>query len=113
MRQIIISTLSAIALSSLVTPAFANEIVSLKQTSSSNFNRITPFNLITAGYHGRLKDQGIPSGGVFLSKIRSNRLKARDLVESAIASGRLPAETLNDTKYLNKVDSLISGLDRI
>ncbi|MEM7761042.1 MAG: hypothetical protein AAF298_23370 [Cyanobacteria bacterium P01_A01_bin.40] len=113
MKQIVISTLSAIILSSMATPAFANEVVSLDRISSRNFNEITPFSLITAGFQGRLKAQGIPAGAVFLSKIRSNRIGAKDLVQSVIASGRLSEATFEDAQYLAKVDSLLSALDRI
>ncbi len=108
MRHLIISTLSAIALSSIVAPAFANEVVSPRK-----INQISPFSLITSGFQGRLKPHGIPGGTIFLSKIRSNRIGAKDLVQSAISSGRLSEDTLNDTEYLSQVDSLLNSLDRI
>ena len=50
---------------------------------------------------------GIPSYSAFLSAIRSNRIEAQDLVQSAITSGRLSEDTLNDTEYLNSVDVLL------
>ncbi len=68
---------------------------------------ITPFNLVTASYQGRFTNQGIPSFSAFLSAIRSNRIEAKDLVQSAISAGRLSEETLNDTQYLNSVDVLL------
>ena len=113
MKRILLSTLSVVALSSIVTPAFADEVASLGKTESANLNQITPFSLVTSGFQGRLKAHGIPSGSIFLSRIRSNRIEAKDLVQSAIASGRLSEDTLNDTEYLAMVDSLITGLDRI
>ncbi len=68
---------------------------------------ITPFNLVTGSYQGRFTNHGIPSYSAFLSAIRSNRIEAKDLVQSAISAGRLSEDTLNNTEYLNSVDALL------
>ena len=112
MKRLVISTLSALALSSLVTPAFANKIAVAKGQTATNVNEITPFNLVSSSYQGRFANQGIPSYHAFLSAIRFNQIEAEDLVQSAIASGRLSEDTLNDTAYLNSVDSLLDNLDK-
>lgn len=112
MKSLIVSTLSAIALSSLIAPAFANEVIS-KNTSTASINRITPFNLITGAYQGRFKNQGIPSNAVFLTKVRGNQITAETLVEAAIANRRLEEDTLSDKAYLRSVDSLLEDFDRL
>ena len=112
MKRLVISTVSALALSSLVTPAFASEIAAVNRNTASNINEITPFNLVSGSYQGRFINQGIPSNGAFLSAIRFNKIEAKDLVQSAITAGRLSEDTLKDTEYLNSVDSLLDNLDR-
>ncbi|MDJ0742894.1 MAG: hypothetical protein QNJ32_05975 [Xenococcaceae cyanobacterium MO_167.B27] len=90
----------------------ANEIVRLNYVSRRNIVEITPFNLVTGSYQGMFKYQGIPSSASFITAILANRIDAEDLVRSAIAKGRLSEDTLNDTSYLNRVESLMNGLDK-
>ena len=75
-------------------------------------NPITPFNLVNGSYQGRFANQGIPSFFVFLSAIRSNKIEAKDLIQSAIESGRLSANTFNDAEYIHSVDVFLDGLDK-
>ena len=112
MKRLVISTLSALAFSSLVTPAFASEIAAAKSKTASKIKEITPFNLVLSSYQGRFTNQGIPAYHAFLSAIRLNKIEAEDLVQSAINAGRLSEDTLNDTEYLNSVDSLLDNLDK-
>lgn len=118
MKRLIISALSALTLTTLAVPAIAGESVAFKKSVNRNLvatntvTEITPFDLVTGGYQGRFSNQGIPSGGAFLSQIRSNRIEAKDLVQAAIVSNRLKADTLQDAKYLRYVDSLLEDLDR-
>ena len=112
MKPLIISVLSALTFSSLFTPAFASEIAAAKGKTVNNINKITPFNLVSSSYQGRFLDQGIPSYNVFLQAIRTNKIEAEDLVESAIAASRLSEATLQDSKYLNSVDAILEGLNK-
>ncbi len=112
MKRLVISTLSALALSSLFAPAFASEIAAANRQNTNNINEITPFNLVSGSYQGRFTNQGIPAFHAFLQAIRTDRIEAEDLVQSAIAAGRLSEDTLNDTVYLNAVDGLLDGLDK-
>ena len=112
MKRLVISTLSALALSSLVAPAFASEIAVAKSKTASNINEITPFALVSGSYQGRFTNQGIPAFHAFLRAVRTDRIEAEDLVQSAIAAGRLSEDTLNDSSYLNSVDALLDGLDK-
>lgn len=110
MKTILISTLSTILLSTMAVPALSQ--VSLNSSKTSDIVEITPFALVTGAYQGRFENQGIPSSGIFLNKIRTNKIDAEDLVKGAIAAGRLSENTLNDKSYLNSVESLIDNLDK-
>ena len=106
MKSILIGSLSTILLSSLASPALS------QVTLSNNIVEITPFALVTGAYQGRFENQGIPSNGIFLNKIRANKIGAEDLVKGAISAGRLSENTLNDKNYLNSVEALIDNLDK-
>ena len=121
MKRLVISTLSLLALSSFVAPAFAGEIsfkksnrniIAASTVSQIQAKDITPFNLVTNSYQGLFRNQGIPSGGAFLSQVRTDKIEAEDLVQVAIASNRLNQEALGDGKYLNHVESLLDNLDK-
>ncbi|MEM9274508.1 MAG: hypothetical protein AAGA80_16305 [Cyanobacteria bacterium P01_F01_bin.143] len=112
MKRLVLSTLSALAFSSLVAPAFASEIAAANHNNSNNINKITPFHLVSGAYQGRFTNQGIPSFNSFLHAIRHNKIEAEDLVNSAVSAGRLPKDTLNDSQYLSSVDTLLENLDK-
>ncbi|MEM7761045.1 MAG: hypothetical protein AAF298_23385 [Cyanobacteria bacterium P01_A01_bin.40] len=109
MKQLFLSSLLAISFSYSTIPAFAMKAVSLNQTPKPN--KITPFSLVAASYQGRLVVQGIPANDAFLSAIRTNSIKAQDLVQGAISSGQLSQDTLKDRDYLDSVTSLLNDLD--
>ncbi len=111
MKKILIGTLSTILLSSLAAPVLADQ-VTLGSRRNLNIVDITPFDLVTGAYQGRFEAQGIPSNAVFLAKIRSNKIDAEDLVQSAISAGRLSENTLYDQSYLSSVENLMNNLDK-
>ncbi len=119
MKRLVISALSTVVFATLVAPAMAGGSVAFKKSLNTNVvatsvvSDITPFNLISGAYQGRFVRQGIPSGAIFLSRIRSNRIDAEDLVKAAIASNRLSEDTLQNEEYLDYVDSLLESLDRL
>ena len=112
MKNFVISTLSALAFSSSFTPVLADEVTAINRANVSRINQITPFNLVHGSYQGRFTDRGIPSNVSFVSGIRSNKIKAEDLVKVAIASGRLSEATLQDTRYLKSVKFWLGNLAR-
>ena len=112
MKRLLVTTLSVITLSSLVLPAVANEVAAVDSNSASNILKITPVNLVSGSYQGRFTKQGIPSSGAFLNSVRTNKIKAEDLVKVAIAEGRLPEDTINDRSYLNAVKFALDDLDK-
>lgn len=112
MKRLVMITLSTLILSGFAAPTLAGELTAINSKTARQVNQISPFALVTGGYQGYFKDQGIPAGSRFISKIRTNRIKAEDLVKSAIARGRLSKDTLNDRAYLSHVRSLMDDLDR-
>ncbi len=84
---------SLITLVSIATPALAAEV--------------TPINLVSQGYQGRLLKEGIPSYAVFLQKVHLGTIDGEDLIKGAIAQGKLSPELANDETYLNQVNSAL------
>ena len=105
MKRTLLVTLSALTLSLIATPSFAEKVSVTKSL------QITPVNLVTRGYQGYFTNQGIPSNAAFNRAAKTGKVTAADLVESAVAQGRLNPETLNDYKYINTVQSYLDGLD--
>lgn len=70
----------------------------------------TPATLVNAAYNGRLKAQGIPSFADLVDDILMDDIEAEDLVEAAIAQGRLTAATLEDRRFLNTVNARLRDL---
>ncbi len=112
MKRTLLVSLSALTLSLVATPAFANGVAAVRKVSTNNIVEITPFNLVRRGYQGYLTNQGIPSNGAFLGAVHTRRVTAVDLVEGAIAQGRLAPETINDRAYLDSVNSHLNNLDK-
>ena len=64
---------------------------------------ISPRELVSLARHGSFVDQGIPSHNNFRQGVRSGRITAEELVESAIAKNRLAEEVKSDRNYLDTV----------
>ena len=77
------------------------------QNITRNIISISPVDLVDSAYQGRLAKFDIPSHGKFITAIKSNRVDSKLLVESAISSGRLAPETINDRSYLNSVRDVL------
>lgn len=112
MKRFSLITLSAIATLGLASPSFAQSKVTINTQNVRPIVEITPFDLVTAGYQGRFLDQGIPAGSRFANAVKNQKITAEDLVQTAIAAGRLPETTLNDQGYLRQVRNTIKNLDR-
>ena len=111
MKRTLFATLSALALSLTTAPAFAGSTVAVNSQSVNNIVEITPFNLVGRGYQGSFTDRGIPGYGSFVKAAKGGRITAKDLVEAAIADGRLSPETINNQGYLKNVTSHLNSLD--
>lgn len=111
MKRFLIITISMIAAIGAA-PVLAQSQITTNSQTAREINTISPYDLVTAGYQGRFLDQDIPSAGRFISAVRSNKVQAEDLVNVAIARGRLPEETLQDKGYLRNVKFILRNLDK-
>ncbi|MEH2327103.1 MAG: hypothetical protein V7K32_26790 [Nostoc sp.] len=75
-----------------------------------NVSYLKPFDAAFLAYQGNLKAQGIPSGSALVSQYQTGSLTALDVVKAAVNAKKLPAEALNDTDYLNAVESQMTSL---
>ncbi|NJL82416.1 MAG: hypothetical protein HC890_04630 [Chloroflexaceae bacterium] len=65
---------------------------------------LTAQNLVTLAREGHFREQGIPRGrDAFGLAVRTGRVRAIDVVESAIAEAKLPAAARDDAAYLAEV----------
>ena len=95
-------------ISAFQTPTLADQnIATGSNISTLNIANLTPVDLVNLAYQGRFGHLDIPSHGMFYSAVRTNKVDSQLLVESAIKSGRLDREKINDSAYLNQVQSLL------
>ena len=111
MQRSLLVSLSALTLSLVAAPVFANGVAAVSQNSTRNIVEITPFNLVRRSYQGYFADQGIPSNGAFIAAVRTRKVTAVDLIEKAIAQGRLAPETLENQGYINSVEAHLNTID--
>ena len=112
MKRALFTTISALALTLTTVPPFASEIAAANiESRQNNIIEITSFNLVRRGYQGAFIDKGIPSNGAFVRGVHTGRVTAENLVETAIAEGRLAPETINDRAYLRNVTAHLRNLD--
>ena len=128
MKGLIFAGLSAFLMSTSAiaapTPSFAttlevrpNEISSSKIEKASTSNsttslQISPNDLVNLAYQGSFRGQGIPGYSRLLNAHASGRVRARDLIQVAINTGRLPAETLSNSSYVGNVESILTSLSK-
>ena len=106
-KILITSTLIVTALLS-TTPVKAQQLDESK-TSNQSYS-LSPRKLLSLARHGRFVDQGIPSHNNLGNGIRSGRVTAERLVQSAVAQRRLPESSLSDRKFMKAVgDHLKAG----
>ncbi|MDJ0595441.1 MAG: hypothetical protein QNJ72_36565 [Pleurocapsa sp. MO_226.B13] len=110
MKRSVLVGLSALTFSLVAAPVFAGEIAAVNRNSTGNVREITPVDLVTRSYQGSFQNQGIPSYGTFVKSVSIGRITAEDLVQSAIASGRLSSETINNQAYISSVKSQLRNL---
>jgi hypothetical protein len=82
-------------------------------TNSPNASYIQPFNTAFLAYQGAFKEQGIPRGSALISEYQIGKLTAKDVVQAAIKTNKLPAQVLNDLGYLNAVESQLTSFSNI
>lgn len=98
MKRTIVGTLSAFLLTTAIAPgAMAVET-------------ITPKNLVNRAYSGAYTEQGIPGFQNLANAHRYGKVEAEDLIQRAIADGRLTQEALEDQGYINSVENALRKL---
>ena len=90
---------------------FTPNIVRSQEASTIQTQRqIDAFDLVSAAYRGRFKEWGIPAYARLDQAYRGRQITATDLVKAAIEAEQLPAIALEDTNYINAVDTNLYGL---
>lgn len=113
MKSFVLGTLGTLLITTATTPALAEKTSSNPTTNHTNITEVQPFNLVYLAYQGYFTGQGIPSNGAFTHAVKIEKITATDLVESAIARGRLSPETLNDSSYLASVEAQLFNIDNL
>jgi hypothetical protein len=78
--------------------------------SGYDVRRTEAFNLVSSAYRGDFEDQGINSYAVLVSNYEDGELTAEDLVNAAVDAGELSPSALEDTSYIEAVDSQLNAL---
>ena len=112
MKGFIVTGLSTLVLGSFLAPVNATEVVAVNSNIEENpMAYVSPVNLVSHARGGTFNQQGIPSHIGLSLAVKSGKVDAGTLVESAIESGRLSSETLNNSRYLSAVEFELSQLD--
>ncbi len=111
MKRLLIGSATTLFLAALSPAAVADEMAATSETANST-HHIEPFNLVHGAYQGQFSNQGIPSSQRFINAYDRSQIEAKELVEAAVAKGRLPQDALQDEGYLNAVSFHLEGLSR-
>jgi hypothetical protein len=89
----------------------------LQEAQSSDFDynnydvrRTEAFNLVSSAYRGDFEDQGINGYAILLSNYETGEVTAEDIINAAIESGELSPMALEDSSYVEAVDSQLNVL---
>ena len=79
---------------------------------SANYDirRTEAFNLVSSAYRGEFEDQGVNSYATFISNYETGELTAEDLIDAAIEAGDLSPSAMEDTSYVEAVESQLDAL---
>lgn len=78
---------------------------SAQTTEIGSHSSTTPFSLVSQAQSGRFKSQGISGNGNLKTQYRLHRVTAESLVQAGVDAHLIPAETLQNSDYINAVDS--------
>ncbi len=106
MKRLLLSSISILFISVLPVSAVRAEI-----DNNNTVYRVEPFYLVHLGYQGYFERQGIPGNGAFISAVESGKITPTLLVQSAIDSGRLDPDTINDRSYLDSVATQLKFIE--
>ena len=116
MERLLLAAVGTILIATTATPP----VLANKTTANSNLNitqnqvqkNITPFNLVSLAYQGKFKTQGVGGYNSLITAILFDEISGKDLVQIGIDTGRLSAETINDSSYIGSVDSQLKKLSK-
>jgi hypothetical protein len=119
MKRAFLTTLSVLSMSAFMATAAVAESRTIQQnitiasaSSTATKLQILPNGLVSLAYQGHFNSQGIPGYSKLLNAYSSGRVSARDLIQVAINTGRLPAETLSNGSYLRNVEFQLASLSK-
>ena len=78
--------------------------------SSYDVRRTEAFNLVSSAYRGDFEDQGINGYATLITNYETGDVTAEDIVNAAIESGELSPMALEDSSYVEAVDSQLNVL---
>ncbi|MBD2328907.1 hypothetical protein [Alkalinema sp. FACHB-956] len=73
-------------------------------------SQLNPADIASLAYQGLLKDQGIPSYAALSNAYAGGSLTAKDVINAAIAAQRISSAALEDSAFVNAVDSQLRTL---
>jgi len=116
MKKLVFASLGALVLAStgfcFAASVSANETIPVETIAVRKSSRITPYNLVSRGYQGAFKSQGIPSASVFRRKAQSGKITAVELIQAGITSGRLSQSVIDDRSYVQAVNNILKRMLR-
>ena len=90
--------------------ALARELLAEPQANATARVAYTPHTLVQAAYNGRL--DGIPGFARLQRAAALGDIRAEDVIQAAIARGRLTDAQLDDRGFRNAVDANLRGLNQ-
>lgn len=113
MERLLLAAVGTILIATTATPVLANKAAANSNITQSQIQKnTTPFNLVSLAYQGKFKNQGVDGYNSLLTAIRFGEISGKDLVNIGIDTGRLSAETINDSGYISSVDSQLQKLPK-
>lgn len=114
MERLLLAAVGTILIATTVTPpVLANKTAANSNVTQSQIHKnITPFNLVSLAYQGEFKNQGVGGYNSLLTAIVFDEVNGKYLVQIGIDTGRLSAETINDSGYISSVDSQLQKLSK-
>lgn len=92
-------------------PAFANETDADSNAAQDEVvTNVTPFKLVSLAYRGQL--EGLSGYNSLLNDVQFGEISGKDIVQYGIDSGKLSAETINNSGYIEVVDNKLQDLLR-
>lgn len=116
MRHLTLGSLTSLFLILGVTPVAMAETTAVPEKLDQNSQQYSSirdteaFNLVSSGYRGDLKEEGIPAYAQFEQAYLAGEINAERLVESAIKAGVLSSEAIEDEDYLNAITLHLDAL---